>query len=92
MRQLSVLVLFLASCNSTWSQVTPMSEKEAVRIIKSMRVDGRVGGAWDGRVTSTDKSYNYKLRATWFTPKVKLSTGSRLSQERPGGRPRNACG
>lgn len=35
---------------------------------------GRVGGIFDTRLLSTDRSYNYKLAATWFTPDVIRAT------------------
>jgi hypothetical protein len=44
-----------------------------------MRKDGRVGGYFDLRVKSTNKSYNFKLRATWLTPEV-IRAGARLIQ------------
>jgi hypothetical protein len=47
-----------------------VSEKQARNLINSARVNGRVGGAFDLRVTSTDRSFNYKLRATWITQDV----------------------
>jgi len=46
---------------------------------RSMRQDGRVGGAFDFRVVHTEHSYNYKLRATWLTPEVIRAT-ARLAQ------------
>ena len=46
------------------------SAAEAERIGKSMRINGRVGGALDFRVVHTEHSYNYKLRATWLTREV----------------------
>ena len=46
---------------------------------RSMRQDGRVGGAFDFRVVHTEHSYNYKLRATWLTPEVIRAT-ARLTQ------------
>lgn len=46
-----------------------------------MRATGRVGGFFDFRVKSTNKSYNYKLRATWLTPDVIRAT-ARLEQLR----------
>src|SRR5205085_7069975 len=39
-------------------------------ITKTFRMDGRVGGMFDFRVKNTNKSYNYQLRATWFTPEM----------------------
>jgi hypothetical protein len=44
-----------------------------------MRKPGRVGGIFDTRVLHTDRSYNYKLRATWLTPEVVRAT-ARLIQ------------
>jgi hypothetical protein len=44
-----------------------------------MRQSGRVGGYFDMRVKGTNKSYNFKLRATWLTPEV-IRAGARLIQ------------
>jgi hypothetical protein len=44
------------------------SQDQINSIAKKMRVNGQVGGSFDFRIKSTEKSYNYKLRATWFTP------------------------
>ena len=46
-----------------------------------MRKNGRVGGAFDGRVIHTEHSINYKLRATWLTPEV-IRASARLEQLR----------
>jgi len=46
------------------------SKPQAERILRSMRTNGQVGGSFDLRITHTEHSYNYKLRATWFTPDV----------------------
>lgn len=51
----------------------------AMEIATNMRVDGRVGGWFDTRILSTERSYNYKLRATWMTPEVIRAT-ARLAQ------------
>ncbi len=48
-----------------------------------MRAQGRVGGLFDLRVRHTEKSYNYKLRATWLTPEVIRAT-ARMKQLRDG--------
>lgn len=53
--------------------------KAAKAVALSMRLNGQVGGSFDFRVTSTDRAYNYKLRATWLTPEVIRST-ARLVQ------------
>jgi hypothetical protein len=59
-----------------WAQSAPdlnsMNEKQASQWMLSMRGTGQVGGSLDFRVMSTDRSYNYKLRATWITPDVAL--------------------
>jgi len=47
--------------------------------IDRMREDGRVGGFFDTRILSTNRSYNYKLTATWLTPEV-IRASARLSQ------------
>jgi hypothetical protein len=52
--------------------------KRVTTVGRSMRVNGQVGGA-DWRVLRTDRSYNYKLRATWLTPEV-ICASARLSQ------------
>jgi hypothetical protein len=49
---------------------TALSEKQVRQTIAAARVNGQVGSSWDFRVTSTDRSYNYKLRATHITPTV----------------------
>jgi hypothetical protein len=51
----------------------------AERVIKAMRRDGRVGGVFDTRMLSTDRSYNYKLTATWLTPEV-IRAVARIAQ------------
>lgn len=54
---------------------------EAEAIGKSMYERGRVGGFWDTRMLKTDRSYNYKLAATWLTPDV-IKAAARLAQLR----------
>jgi hypothetical protein len=58
-----------------------MSAERAAALGKAMRADGRVGGWFDTRILSTDRSYSYKLRATWLTPDVIRAT-ARLEQLR----------
>ena len=53
--------------------------EQAKQAGSATRVSGRVGGAFDFRVTATDRSYNYKLRATWLTPEV-MRAAARLAQ------------
>jgi len=42
--------------------------KQAKSIVHANRFSGQVGKSFDFRVTATDRSYNFKLRATWMTP------------------------
>lgn len=56
-----------------------MDAKAARATALALRVNGQVGGSFDFRVRSTDRSYNYKLRATWLTPEVIRAT-ARLVQ------------
>ena len=53
--------------------------KEAKSIASAHRKKGRIGKGFDFRITGTDRSYNYKLRATWLTPDVIRAT-ARLRQ------------
>jgi hypothetical protein len=55
------------------------SRQQAETIGRATRVDGRVGGAFDLRVIRTERSYNYKLRATLMTPDV-IRASARLMQ------------
>jgi hypothetical protein len=55
------------------------SAKDAERALRSSRVNGQVGGSFDFRITHTERSYNYKLRATWFTPEA-VRAAARLAQ------------
>ena len=42
--------------------------KHAKSIALAGRVTGQAGKSLDFRITATDRSYNFKLRATWLTP------------------------
>lgn len=46
------------------------SEKQTAQIGETWRVKGRIGGFFDNRISSTDKAYNYKLRATLMSPEL----------------------
>ncbi|MDQ3747921.1 MAG: hypothetical protein M3367_02730 [Acidobacteriota bacterium] len=54
---------------------------QAENIGKSMRTNGKTGGAFDFRGIHTDRAINYKLRATLLTPEVIRAT-ARLEQIR----------
>lgn len=52
---------------------------QAKKLALSTRVNGQVGKSLDLRIVATDRSINYKLRATWMTPPVIRAT-ARLHQ------------
>jgi hypothetical protein len=76
-----VVVLLLLFPYSCWGQQDPLAldAKMARTVALSMRSSGRVGGALDFRVIGTNRSFNYKLRATWLTPDIIRAT-ARLMQ------------
>jgi hypothetical protein len=53
--------------------------KRARRIALGTRVNGQVGKSLDFRVIHTERSHNFKLRATWLTPEV-IRARARLLQ------------
>jgi hypothetical protein len=56
-----------------------LDAKRAREIALSTRANGQVGKSLDFRIVATDRSYNYKLRATWMTPEV-IRANARLIQ------------
>ncbi len=78
---LPYLFLFLGATD----QSMPVDEflqwdfNQAKSIALAERVSGKVGKSLDFRINSTDRSYNFKLRATWLTPKT-IQALARLSQ------------
>jgi hypothetical protein len=54
------------------------SASRAQGIGKAAHVQGRVGGWFDTRILATERSYNYKLAATWLTPDVIRATARTL--------------
>lgn len=57
------------------------SAKQAESIGTNAYKRGRVGGVFDMRMLKTERSYNYKLAATWLTPETIRAT-ARLLQLR----------
>ena len=55
------------------------SDKQAETVGREMYQKGRVGGVFDLRMLKTDRSYHYKLAATWLTPDAIRAT-ARLAQ------------
>lgn len=83
----AALVLTCACCGSVLGQAQPpgaedylsWDAKRGAAVGRSMRANGQVGGSLDWRVVRTERSYNYKLRATWLTPEV-IRAGARVTQ------------
>lgn len=73
------LALWLSQGPGPAADYLSWNAKQAEAIGKAARVNGRVGGWFDGRVVRTNESYNYKLAATWLTPDVIRAT-ARLRQ------------
>jgi hypothetical protein len=78
---LAVVASSLIAALSASAQQDPLllDAKAARELALSTRVNGQVGGSFDFRVTGTDRSYNYKLRATWLTSDV-IGATARLLQ------------
>ncbi len=57
--------------------------KQTIQFGETWREKGRIGGLFDGRILSTDKSYNYKLRATLMSPEA-IRAAARREQLRNG--------
>lgn len=77
---LAAIVVLPLSAQSDEAYLT-WSAKDAETIGKNAYRRGRVGGAFDLRLLKTERSYNYKLAATWLTPDVIRAT-ARLTQLR----------
>ncbi len=56
-------------------------KKTAVSTGELWLIKGRVGGFFDSRILDTDKSFNYKLRATLMSPEA-IRASARLEQIR----------
>ncbi|HVL69899.1 MAG TPA: hypothetical protein VM364_21755 [Vicinamibacterales bacterium] len=57
------------------------SMQQAEAVGRSVYQRGRVGGIFDTRLLKTERSYNYKLAATWLTPEAIRAT-ARVAQLR----------
>jgi hypothetical protein len=78
-----VVAFLLSTCilaqSSSKEAYLSWSAQQATKIRESWRVKGRVGGFFDTRIISTDKSFNYKLRATLMSPEAIRAT-ARIEQ------------
>ena len=78
------VVLIIAHCARAAAQSDASldylrwTRQQAEGASQSMRVNGQVGGSFDLRIIRTERSYNYKLRATLMTPDVIRGTARLL--------------
>ncbi|MEO8597138.1 MAG: hypothetical protein ABI759_27715 [Candidatus Solibacter sp.] len=72
-------VLLAAASGAAGGESALPNLKQAKSIVLSRRVTGQVGKSLDFRVVQTDRSVNYKLRATWMTPEV-IRANARIQQ------------
>lgn len=79
LRTLTLGVLIASGLLAADDAYLSWDAKYASQIALGRRTDGRVGPALDFRVLSTDRSFNYKLRATWMTPET-IRACARLQQ------------
>lgn len=56
--------------NESDLQYLSWDKKTAFSVGEAWLAKGRVGGFFDGRILETNKSYNYKLRATLMSPEA----------------------
>ncbi len=75
------LAVFSASAQVGDDGYLNWSSGQAEAVGRSMRVNGRVGGFFDLRVIRTERSFNYKLRATLMTPEM-IRASARMEQLR----------
>ncbi len=80
----TLVVVFLLSAsilaqNNSKEAYLSWSAQQSKNIREAWRIKGRVGGFFDTRILSTDKSFNYKLRATLMSPEAIRAT-ARIEQ------------
>ena len=71
----------LGTAQAAGERYLSWSAAQAEAVGRQMYQKGRVGGIFDTRLLKTERSYNYKLAATWLTPDVVRAT-ARLLQLR----------
>ncbi len=72
------LIAFLGNAQSADDAWLSWTAARAQSIAKGAYVQGRVGGIFDTRILKTDRSYNYKLAATWMTRDILRATARTL--------------
>jgi len=78
-RRLLLTAPGLSSLLSADDNFLTWDAKQAKKLVLAGRVMGQVGKTFDLRIRSTDRSYNFKLRATWLTPQI-IQALARLEQ------------
>jgi len=79
---LKLILLLLASAvvvSGAENEFLRWDSRRANSIVAAQRVNGDIGRNLDFRVIRTDRSINYKLRATWLTPDA-IRAAARLEQ------------
>lgn len=79
---LAAVLGFVQDADQSWLS---WDAPRAQAIGKAAYVQGRVGGIFDTRLLKTERSYNYKLAATWMTGDVIRATARvlQISQRLP---------
>ncbi len=72
------LIALLGNAQGTDDSWLSWTAARAQGIGKAAYVQGRVGGIFDTRLLKTERSYNYKLAATWMTADVIRATARTL--------------
>jgi hypothetical protein len=76
---LAIPALLLAQAAVPEDGYLQWSAAQAEGVGRQWYARGRVGGLFDTRLLKTERSYNYKLAATWLTPEV-IRASARLVQ------------
>lgn len=77
----SIPIFAQSTFNNNESQFLNWDKKTTLSKGESWLARGRVGGFFDGRILETNKSYNYKLRATLMSPEA-IRAAARMEQIR----------
>jgi hypothetical protein len=78
--KLVMTFLALAGCLAAADDAyLTLTARQAAAVANAQRLSGQVGSGLDLRVIATDRSINYKLRATWMTPEA-IRAVARLQQ------------
>jgi hypothetical protein len=79
MKQFLLLLLLTKGLFAAGDGYLELTLKQSVATANAQRMIGLVGSKWEARGLATDRSINYKLRATWMTPEV-IRAAARVQQ------------